>query len=214
MKAYQFTIELVGIDPPVWRRVIIPADVTFRRLHDTIQTAMGWWDYHLYEFEIPQEKLRITNNEEAFDEFKFYSAKYRRKKPAEEEDPLGVIGRIIETTIRLPQTVKIDQYLVKYKSFEYVYDLGDNWRHLIELETIIDDYKFGYPVILDGEGACPPEDAGGIGGYQEFLEAWNDPGHPEHEEMREWGDGQRYRNFDIEFNNGMLKSFLKIKKTE
>ncbi|MBP1765040.1 MAG: plasmid pRiA4b family protein, partial [Firmicutes bacterium] len=64
MKAYQIKIELVDSEPLIWRRVIIPADVTFRRLHDTIQFSMDWWDSHLYEFEFPQEKLRITNDEE------------------------------------------------------------------------------------------------------------------------------------------------------
>ena len=71
MKAYQIKIELVDSNPLIWRRVIIPADVTFKRLHDTIQFSMDWWDCHLYEFEFPQEKLRITNDGETYEEFKF-----------------------------------------------------------------------------------------------------------------------------------------------
>ena len=69
MKAYQIKIELVDSNPLIWRRVIIPADVTFKRLHDTIQFSMDWWDRHLYEFEFPQEKLRITNDGETYEEF-------------------------------------------------------------------------------------------------------------------------------------------------
>ncbi len=83
MKAFQIKIELIDSEPLIWRRVVIPADVTFRRLHDTIQFSMGWRDYHLYEFEFPQEKLRITNDEESYEVFKFYSAKYKSKSQQE-----------------------------------------------------------------------------------------------------------------------------------
>jgi len=79
MKAYQIKIELIDSKPLIWRRVIIPADVTFKRLHDTIQFSMDWWDYHLYEFNFPQEKLRITNDEESYEEFKFYSASIKAR---------------------------------------------------------------------------------------------------------------------------------------
>jgi len=214
MKAYQIKIELIDSQPLIWRRVIIPADVTFKRLHDTIQFYMDWWDYHLYEFEFPKEKLIVTNDEECYEENKFYKKKYKKSKPTKEEDPLGIIDRIIETTIRQPQTLKIDKYIEAYNTFEYVYDFGDYWKHKIELENIVEDYKFGYPIVLEGEGACPPEDVGGLGGYEEFLEAFNNSEHAEHERMRTWGESQHYREFDIDFINNLLKSCLKIKKTE
>lgn len=67
--------------------------------------------------------------------------------------------------------------------------------------------------MVEGEGACPPEDVGGIQGYEEFLRVWNDPKHPEHEEMRQWGESQRYRPFDIAIRNDLLKTCLKIKKS-
>jgi hypothetical protein len=212
MKAYQIKIELVGSEPLIWRRVTIPADVTFKRLHDTIQFSLDWWDRHLYKFELQQEKLRITNDEEAYEEYKFYHAKYKGKALSKRNDPHGFIARTLEIAIRQPQTVKIDRYLEKYRTLTYVYDFGDNWRHKIELEKVIEDYEFGYPTILEGEGACPPEDVGGIPGYEQFLVAWNDPKHPEHEEMRQWGESQHYRPFDIAFRNNLLKTCLKIKK--
>lgn len=212
MKAYQIKIELIESNPLIWRRVIIPADVTFRRLHDTIQFAMGWHDYHLYEFEFAEEKIRITNDEEGYEEYKFYSKMYKNRKPTKEEDPLGAIERMIENKVIKSQYVKIDKYFEKYKTFEYVYDFGDYWEHKIELEKILEDYKFGYPLLIAGEGACPPEDVGGISGYEEFLEAWNNPEHEEHEAMKEWGKSQQYREFDIDFSNHLLKCCLKLKK--
>lgn len=214
MKAYQIKISLIGSKPLVWRRVIVPADVTFRRLHDVIQFSMGWMDYHLYEFDFPQEKLRITNDEESYAEYKFYSAKYKGKKLTATEDPHGIVARILETKIRQPQTIKIDKYLVEYRNIDYVYDFGDYWRHKIELEQTIDDYQFGYPTCLAGEGNCPPEDVGGLGGYEEFLEAWNNTKHPEHQEMVAWAEEQNYREFDINWTNYLLKGCLKLKKVK
>lgn len=52
MKGYQLKITLKGTSPPVWRRIWIPADMTFRNLHEAIQYLFGWMDYHLYDFEI------------------------------------------------------------------------------------------------------------------------------------------------------------------
>ena len=100
------------------------------------------------------------------------------------------------------------------KTVVYVYDSGDDWQHKIELEKIIDDYEFGYPTILEGDGACPPEDVGGIPGCEEFLRAWNNPEDTENEEMRQWGENQHYRSFDIAFRNNLLKTCLKIKNVK
>ena len=212
MKAYQIKIELIDSEPQIWRRIIVPAEITFKRLHDTIQFAMGWWDYHLYEFEFPEEKLRITCDDEKFDEWKYYSAKYKTVKPTKKEDPGGIIGRMLKMKLKKSQSTKIDKYLAKYATFEYVYDFGDHWQHQIQIERVIDDYLFGYPQVLEGEGACPPEDVGGIGGYEEFLEAWNDPRHPEHDSVREWGEGMNYKPFNIAHTNELMKDCLKLKK--
>ena len=212
MKAYQIKIKLIDSEPLIWRRVIVPAEITFKRLHDTIQFAMGWWDSHLYEFEFPEEKLRITCDDESFDEWKYYSAKYKTVKPTKKEDPLGIIGRMLESKLKKSQSTKIDKYLAKYTTFEYVYDFGDHWQHKIQIERVIDDYPFGYPQVLEGDGACPPEDVGGIGGYEEFLKAWNDPKHPEHDSVREWGEGMNDQPFDIVNTNELMKECLKLKK--
>jgi hypothetical protein len=69
-------------------------------------------------------------------------------------------------------------------------------------------------MILEGEGTCPPEDVGGIAGYEEFLKAWHNPDHSEYESMRQWGESQHYRDFDIDFRNNLLKTCLKIKKVK
>lgn len=77
--------------------------------------------------------------------------------------------------------------------FVYAYDLGDNWRHDVEVLGRGDDR----PGCVYGEGSCPPEDCGGVGGYADLLDALADPRHREHESMREW-TGDRLKPFDQE----------------
>jgi hypothetical protein len=76
--------------------------------------------------------------------------------------------------------------------FEYLYDLGDGWTHDVEVVGPGGDT----PGCPDGYGACPPEDCGGPGGYDELLVTLADPSHPDHDEMRGWV-GNRLRPFDV-----------------
>lgn len=77
--------------------------------------------------------------------------------------------------------------------FAYAYDLGDNWQHDVEVLGRGDDQ----PGCVYGEGTCPPEDCGGVGGYADLLDALADPRHREHDSMREW-TGDRLKPFDRE----------------
>ena len=51
-QVYQLRIQLSGISPPIWRRILVAADCTIAELHQTIQLAMGWTDEHLHQFAI------------------------------------------------------------------------------------------------------------------------------------------------------------------
>jgi hypothetical protein len=71
--------------------------------------------------------------------------------------------------------------------FEYEYDFGDGWEHEVLFEGCLRAEKgTRYPLCLEGEQACPPEDVGGPYGYQEYLEALADPKHERHDEFLEW----------------------------
>jgi hypothetical protein len=73
----------------------------------------------------------------------------------------------------------------------YEYDFGDGWEHKVVLEKIMPfDKDIDLPQCLKGKRACPPEDIGGPWGYQEFLDAINDPEHPEREGLLEWVGGE------------------------
>ena len=94
----------------------------------------------------------------------------------------------------------------KFK-FIYEYDFGDGWEHELLIEKILPlEEGKAYPVCLTGKRACPPEDCGGIWGYSDFLEAVQDPDHPEHEEMLDWAGGEfDPAVFDLQEVNAELK---------
>lgn len=82
------------------------------------------------------------------------------------------------------------QMLGARKTFVYVYDYGDDWRHKVKVEKIVElDGPIVSSVCIGGENACPPEDVGGPPGYQDFLAAMADPENPEHLELRNWIGG-------------------------
>jgi hypothetical protein len=71
--------------------------------------------------------------------------------------------------------------------FLHLYDFGDNWRHDLLLEAILDAGVLAqYPRCIAGERRTLPEDVGGTPGYEEYLEAIADPGHEEHENVLRW----------------------------
>lgn len=72
-------------------------------------------------------------------------------------------------------------------SLQYEYDFGDGWQHEITLDEVLPSSPTArYPVVVDGRGACPPEDVGGVSGDNHFHEVINNPRHPEHEEIIDW----------------------------
>lgn len=195
MKAYILKLTFEDITPLVWRRVILPAGATFNRLHETIQYVTNFqsevYPYHYFGVEI--EDNFITNNEVILDEYK--GKKY--------------VGR----TVKQPTRIKIDSFLEKHGQFIYNYDFGDDWRICVKLEETVEDYYFGYPTLLEGEGTAPPEDVGGPPGYEEFLKILQDPTHPDYLKTYAWAEEQLYLPIDMEEINEHLKN-VKYKKTE
>jgi hypothetical protein len=162
---YQFKITLLGAEPPIWRRIQVK-DCTLDKLHEHIQTAMGWTNSHLHQFDIKGERYgdpELLND--GFEDFECVDS----------------------TTTNLSQILPKTG---KRFSFKYEYDFGDGWEHEVLFEgspTI--DPTAKYPLCIQGERACPPEDCGGVWGYDDFLEAIRSPKHEEHENMLEWIGG-------------------------
>jgi len=220
MKAYQLKVELLGSEPIIWRRVILPAGATYNNLHRTIQYLTnfqsGIFDCHLYEFNLPEDNMKVTNDEEAYESHQYY----KKNKKLVEKRLKGVENQYAEKQlkdlqiiIRKPSTLKIDKYLETYKSLQYTYDFGDCWQFKIILENIVDDYYFGYPTLITGAETAPPEDVEGLSGFYEFREVYQDKSHPEHESYKTWADSQYYCEYDEDRINKFLM-FVKYQKTE
>jgi hypothetical protein len=86
--------------------------------------------------------------------------------------------------------VALKQALNGARSFDYLYDFGDDWAHHITVESI-DKMReeWNFPVCLDGANACPPEDVGAIPGYMNFCKTLADPQAEGHEEALLWAGG-------------------------
>lgn len=175
-KIYQIKITLKHSKPPIWRRLLVAEDTRLDRLHLIIQRAMPWWNYHLHQFMVREIE---------------YS------DPAFELDYVEDERRVTLHDIAPTEGAR----------FVYIYDFGDHWEHVVEVKKILpDDPDRGIPVCIKGRRACPPEDVGGIWGYDTFLEALNNPKHPEHDMYSEWIGGEfDPEEFDLEEINEQLR---------
>jgi len=180
-QVYQLKITLKGATPPIWRRVLVPDNLTLNQLHHVIQVAMGWYDAHLHEFSI-------------------------------DDVAYGTPGLDYAEAMQNDNKVRLTQVIGNNtKRFRYTYDFGDDWVHVIDIEKMLPyEPNRVYPVCLAGKRACPPEDVGGIWGYQAFLETLNNPSDPNHEGLLEWiGGGFDAEEFDIEEVNAVFARMRK-----
>ena len=193
MKAYQIKITVKGSHPPIWRRCIIPAGITFSQLAVLFNEIMGWKGYHLFAFQFHDLGICVEEIDEDYADMDY---------------------DLEEATETL-----IDPYMEHVKWFTYCYDFGDDWEHRIDIESVITDCEYTHPVVLKAKGACPFEDCGGIGGYYDFLEAIRDPENAEHEEICGWAEATGYMEdgeydpayYDINGINEMLESCFQIR---
>lgn len=159
----------------VERTFTIPLDDNFEILHLTIQRVFAWQNYHLYGFDIYDEKfkkiiLELVEDEEALS----FPSKYERK---------------------LAYELYLKDYLYKNQKLIYRYDFGDGWEHLV---TVLDIYETNElkPIFIEGKGDALPEDVGGEYGYEQFLDIINNPSHEDYEMMVSWGYRQNYEKYN------------------
>lgn len=175
---YEFEVSLADIKPRIWRRFLISADATFADLHDAIQDAFGWMDTHLWEFMEPAPKEGIiagVPDDEA------------------DDDDTPDAGTISLGTY-FDGNGTSNQCL-------YVYDFGDGWHHEVVLKRKDSGVGDFVQKLVAGERACPPEDCGGVSGYEqivEFLATGIDPDGEDAEAFAEWIGEWHPDNFDLE----------------
>jgi hypothetical protein len=170
---YQMKILLEGITPPIYRRIQVPGLLTLAALHNVIQCVMGWTDCYLHRFIINGQMFGRPDEDESFDD---------NEPPLRDERTMCLADVVIDVPT----------------SFTYTYDIRNDWRHTIMVEKMVPPkLATDYPTCLVGKRACPPEDVGGIGGYEELLRVIATRGHPEQKSMQKWiGRGYDPERFD------------------
>jgi len=161
-QVFQFKITLKDSKPPIWRRIQVQ-DGTLDELHEHIQTAMGWTNSHLHQFEIDGQ---------------------RYGDPQLLDDGFLDFDCVDSTVTKISDVVPTDGRRFRLL---YEYDFGDGWLHEVLFEGCTPaEPGQRYPMCVKGRRACPPEDVGGVWGYEEFLQALSDPNHERHAALLEW----------------------------
>ncbi len=177
---YQLKVTLKYSSSPIWRRLQVASTDSLEDVHIALQIVMGWTNSHLHQFVKDRVCYGIPD----------------------EDFPSDMLD---ETDYRLDQLLKKEKDALIYE-----YDFGDGWMHDVVLEKILPfktDVKL--PVCLKGSRACPPEDVGGVPGYEMFLEAIANPSHPEYEDMLEWiGGGFDPEDFELAEVNDLLREYF------
>jgi Plasmid pRiA4b ORF-3-like protein len=182
-QVYTLHIQLADIEPPIWRRIVVPGQITLFRLHQILQVVMGWTFSHMHQFII--DEVRYGEPDPEFDEQMKQDQRVQLRNVASKQG-----GR-----------------------FLYEYDFGDSWRHEITVEHIEPITTETYDILqcFDGERACPPEDCGGVSGFERLYEALRDQHHPEHHELRIWA-GKHYdpNLFSLQAVNSALDLMISL----
>jgi len=184
---HQVKITIADIDPPIWRRLLLPKDLNFAQLHEIIQAAFGWTDSHLHQFIVGG----LVVGAPEFDEDGFLER------------------QVFEATEVFLHD--LDLYHMPDLKILYEYDFGDSWRHWIQFENEIPRVEGEiYPLLVDGARHRPPEDVGSTMGYESFLEAWRDPEHEEYQATRRWaGRAFEPEKFDRDKTQTAINSALR-----
>jgi hypothetical protein len=156
VEVYAIKVTLLDTRPPVWRRILVPRDITLRNLHRTLQTVTGWTNSHVHQFVLPRQK---------------------------HTGPRHVVGTKVtnENRTKLGELIWTVGARLRYE-----YDFGDGWQHELLLEEVLLGDESFHQICVAGKRSCPPEDCGGPHGFAELLTALQDTNHPHYDQVIEW----------------------------
>ena len=173
---HQLKVTLKGSSPPIWRRILVPGDISLAKLHRILQITMGWWNCHLHVFEIHGRE---------------YGQPDRNLELEFENEQRVKLGEIVSEK---------DRFVYQYDFGD------DWRHQIVVEKIVPREEGKRYPACVAGARACPPEDCGGIWGYANFLATIKDPKHKEHESMLEWiGGSFDSEAFNLEQVNQQLR---------
>lgn len=138
------TLHPQEISPPIWRELWVDGSMSLAKLHHFLQAAFGWHDSHLHEFLIGDKV-------------------YRQPDPEMDSPDRPIFD---ERRTVLSKLLRVGDH------FTYVYDFGDHWEHVIKVMSIeaVEGIAPGNGYVTAGARCAPPEDVGGVPGYEDFLE--------------------------------------------
>jgi hypothetical protein len=176
---YQFKVSLGAVRPQIWRRFTVPSTLTFAQFHEVLQAVMGWTNAHLHDFAFRGQTIGQPDPE------------WPRPTLREDRTRLGEIG------------------LKPRSKLVYRYDFGDGWEHAVVLEKVLPPDGEDALACLDGQRACPPEDCGGVPGYQNLCALLAKPERQDPDGVREWAGNFDPDAFDLERVNATLQRLAK-----
>lgn len=141
---FDFEVSLREVEPRIWRRFLLRRTLSFQALHEAIQDACAWQNYHL---------------------FCFYSTNSK-------QEPIAEAAHDEERMAPPAGQVRLSRYFTGHppQACLYVYDYGDDWHHDVVLHNVVELPERFERRLLAGERAFPPEDCGGVPGYERMVE--------------------------------------------
>ncbi len=173
---YQIQVVLKNSKPKIWRRILVPTDISLSDLHKIIQISMGWTNSHLHQFIVGKLFFAPTESE--------------------------LEGSTDTQKIKLTTVLKKKNDKILY---EYDFGDGWLHEIILE-EIQLNDKNIKSPICIGGKQSCPPEDCGGIYGYINILNILSNHKHEEYAEMMDWlGDEFNPEYFNIDATNKLLQ---------
>ena len=172
-------VQLLGTSEAIWRKLLVPSNFSLDTVHLVFQAAMGWHNAHLHSF----------------------TRGARTWGPSWPE--------LDELEMEAEERVTLAELAEEGEQFTYLYDFGDSWRHFVEAERVLDSQtgvNLRRAFCVQGRAACPPEDCGGVNGFEDLLATLETRRQPEYGEVVDWlGDWEPLRFHPNDANQRLAK---------
>ena len=192
---YTLEMDLLGAPLPIRRTLRIPSNMNLGYVQEVLMLAMGWKGYHLKEIHYAGIEY------------------FTRSAGGQDPEPMEGFPQHNSFQYTLGDLLKEIG-----DTFTFIYDFGDSWKHRVSLTDIRPipfeetDGDYEGAELVSGQGACPPEDVGGVYGYADMLKSLSDPDDEEREEYLTWL-GREYfdpNSFDLHELQNRVDDFQRI----